>query len=138
MAVDNEFVETSLTFGRRQDIVASLIDAVHEASSDVETDPVLLETFRQAAAFARNIPSGTPLPDVMVHPDGEVAFEWYRAKDRVLTVSVGPSTVITYALLLVASTVYGREPFTGVFPGQIAYLLARLYPTPTRYIARYR
>jgi len=122
--------ETSITLGQRQvDAMVRLLDACHEASEDPETDPVQPVTFGHAEAFLGAIPPRIPLPDIMVHPDGEIAFEWHVARDRVLTVSVGSSACVAFASLHGASTVYGREPFTGFIPDQVAYLLGRLYPT---------
>lgn len=132
-----QYAETSITFGQRQvDLMVRLLEACHEASSDPETDPVLADTFELSEAFLRVIPPRVPLPDVMVHPDGEIAFEWHLARDRVLTVSAGPAGSVAFAALLGASTAYGRESFAGVIPDQVAHLLGRLFPTQTPRVLR--
>jgi hypothetical protein len=130
-------IETSITFGQRQvDLLMRLLDACNEASSDDETDPVSVSTYKRAEEFLNVIPPIVPLPDVMVHPDGEIAFEWHVGQSRVLTVSVGPIESIAFAALLGTSTVYGRESFTGFLPDQIAHLLGRLFPSQARHVSR--
>ena len=130
-------LETSITFGQKRiDLMLRLLDACHEASADVEAEPVLAQTYLHAEAFLGVIPPRVPMPDVLVHPDGEIAFEWHLAKDRVLTVSVGPTASVAFAALLGASTVYGRESFAGLIPDQVAHLLGRLFPSQTSGIPR--
>jgi hypothetical protein len=126
-----EPVDTSVTFGwRAADVIVRLIEACAEASEDEETEPVRPDTFNRAEEFAKCLPPRLPIPDVFVHPDGEIAFEWHLAKDRVLTVSVGPDQMVAFAALIGASSVYGRERFDGFIPDQVAHLLDRVVKSP--------
>jgi len=104
-----------------------LFEACAEANEDGDSEPVTEAVYLAAENFARALPTAYPLPDILIHPDGEVAFEWQRDKRRVLTVSVGGPGSVSFAGLCGESSVYGREPFSRVLPGQIAYLLARLF-----------
>src|SRR5882672_2211276 len=90
--------ETSITFGERSvDSVMRLLDACTEASRDESIDPVSPEGYQIAEAFLRALSPRIPLPDVLVHPDGEIAFEWHRGKRHVLTVSVASDGSLAFA-----------------------------------------
>jgi len=67
------------------------------------------------------------MPEVMAHPDGDIAFEWYVEPRRVLTIAVGPSEILHYAALFGKSSARGKEEFTGSMPVVLDGLLDRLY-----------
>jgi hypothetical protein len=50
----------------------------------------------------------TPTPDIAVDQDGEILFEWLRGPREVLTISVGPTGIISFASLV------GTARFNGV------------------------
>lgn len=122
--------ETSITFGeRRVESVVRLLEACTQATSDDATEPITFEEYRAAEAFLAALPPSAPLPEVTVHPDGEIAFEWHRNPRRVLTVSVASDGSLAFAALFGVNTTYGRELFSGSVPRTIAHCLDRLYPT---------
>lgn len=126
--IGNRRRETSITFGERSvDSVMRLLNACSETESE-GARPISAESYRVAEAFLCALPSRIPLPEVMVHPDGEVAFEWHVTKRRVLTVSVASDGSLAFAALFGVNTTYGRELFTGSIPEPVAYCLARLFP----------
>jgi hypothetical protein len=123
-----ETIETSITLGQRQiDLLTRLLDACNEADGDMETERVKVDTYWNAEAFVMALPPGVPLPDLMVHPDGEIAAEWYLARDRVLTISIGPQRSVAFAALIGANKIYGQESFGGLVPDEITHLLDRLF-----------
>lgn len=121
--------ETSITFGERSvESLMLLLEACGDAGNDQTTDPISLESYRVAESFLQALPPDVPLPEVMVHPDGEIAFEWHRGKRNVLTVSIGSDGSLAFAALFGVNTIYGRELFAGSIPEAIAHCLARLFP----------
>lgn len=89
--------------------------------------PVTRETFRQANLFLEYLPLGTPSPSAGAEPDGQITFEWYRTKRRVLSVSITPDGEIHYAALLGTARRYGTEPFFGMVPRPILELIHEVH-----------
>ena len=74
-------------------------------------------------AFLETLPTTTPVPDVVPEPDGEIAFEWDYGPWRILSVSVGPTGLLSYAALYGrTSKAHGTEKFIDRLPGAIAVL----------------
>ena len=121
---------TSITLDRRlEEGFLRLWEVCAEAGNDPETDSITPDGYRAAEALLAALPENVPLPDILVHPDGEIAFEWHRNKNHVVTVSASADGSLAYAGLFGANTTYGREVFSGSFPAPIASSLARLYQT---------
>lgn len=120
----------SITLNRRlEEGFLRLLEACAEAGNDPETDPTTGDGYRAAEAVLAALPENVPLPDILVHPDGEIVFEWHRDKNHVVTVSASADGSLAYAGLFGANTTYGREVFSGSLPAPIASSLARLYQT---------
>jgi hypothetical protein len=64
---------------------------------------------------------------VSAHPDGELAFEWYRDPRLVLTVSVNRAGYVSYAGLFGPNKVHGKEYFLDKLPEAITNNLRRLF-----------
>lgn len=90
-------------------------------------EPVSRATLAQALAFLDILPSTSPSPDLSAHPDGELAFEWYLGRGRVLSVSVNEAGRLSYAALFGHSTQHGTEFLLDGLPEAIALALRRLY-----------
>jgi hypothetical protein len=90
-------------------------------------EPVSKAILAQALAFLDILPSTSPSPDVSAHPDGEVAFEWYFGRGRVLSVSVNEAGRLSYAALFGYSSQHGTEFLLDSLPEAIALALRRLY-----------
>lgn len=97
----------------------------HSSLRDVA--PVVKGADRQARVFLSCIPAGLPRPDILVHPDGEIALEWYEGQRQVFTISIGSNDVLNYAGLFGESKVYGREVFLGKFPELFVRHIGRVY-----------
>lgn len=109
----------------------SLLDVFKEASrpnwDGYSAYPVSEATVAQARAFLDLLPSTLPKPEISSHPDGEIAFEWYFGRRRLLTVAVSESGRLSYAALFGHARLHGTEFFLDGIPETIALALRRLY-----------
>jgi hypothetical protein len=125
-------VSDSLALGRLRGEVKSKLDRTWvDASVDgwdgYGAKGVSSATYGNARAFLETLPTTTPMPDVVPEPDGEIAFEWDYGPWRILSVSVGPTGLLSYAALYGrTSKVHGTEQLIDKLPGAIAVCLDRL------------
>lgn len=106
--------------------VQNLIN-LFEESGRMEHETMLLATFVRARRLLDTIPSGFPVPEIGLDPDGEVAFDWIRHDRTMVSVSIGPEGDPSYAAGLLDGTAYGFIRWTNSFPGALTDLLRRLY-----------
>jgi hypothetical protein len=52
-----------------------------------------------AVAFIRALPDGVPLPEFAPEPDGSISLDWIQSRNRLFSMSVGPSNRLAYAWL---------------------------------------
>ena len=83
--------------------------------------------YHQAERFLRALPTTTPVPDVSVDPDGEVAISWNEGSDWVFSVSIGPTGKLSYAGLFGTGKAYGTEWFSNEIPVAVLDNLTRLF-----------
>ena len=108
--------------------VQDLIDLLEESGS-MEEDTMLSTTYVRARKLLDTIPTGFPVPEIGLDPDGEVAFDWIRADRTMVSVSIGPQSDPSYAAGLADGTAYGFVRWTDRFPVALTDLLRRLcYP----------
>ncbi len=125
-------ISESLALGKLREEVKSKLDrAWVDASVDgwdgYGAKAVSSATYGNALAFLETLPTTTPVPDVVPEPDGEIAFEWDYGPWRILSVSVGPTGLLSYAALYGrTSKAHGAEKFIDRLPGAIAVCLDRL------------
>lgn len=109
----------------------ALFEAAQEASQsnwDAQgAEAVSGSTVAQAVAFLDVLPTALPRPDISVHPDGEVAFEWSARPGWVVTVSVNEWGRLSYAALLGPARVHGVELLLDALPEGVVVVLRRLY-----------
>lgn len=89
-------------------------------------EPVAEETLRFARQVIDAIPDGSPVPDVSAEPDGQICLEWYRATNRLLSVSVSPERVFYFASLVEGDDAKGTCRFDGEIPDAILYWIRRV------------
>jgi hypothetical protein len=114
----------------RVDRLASLeevwLTARHKNWDGANAEPVSAATFRKSRAFLQALPLTFETPEISVHPDGEVEFEWYRSPERVLTLAIGPEGHVSFAAIVNGTSTSGRRLFAGVIPADIARLLGQV------------
>jgi hypothetical protein len=89
--------------------------------------PVSFETFCRAEQFIKLLPSSLAVPEISAHPDGEVAFEWRLPTGKVLSVSVGAGSIVTYAGLFGSTERHGVENFIDEIPSEIMAMFGKLF-----------
>ncbi|MCI0681794.1 MAG: hypothetical protein L0Y71_06795 [Gemmataceae bacterium] len=89
-------------------------------------DPVKPETVQHARRFLDALPPEYPIPSVGAEPDGHVTLEWYRATNRLLSVSVSPQAMLYWAALAGEEDPRGTCPFNGEVPETILYWIRRV------------
>ena len=94
--------------------------------------PIDTGAYLQAERFFSALPTTTPVPDVSVDPDGEVALSWNLDPDWVFSVSVGKTGRLSYAGLFGTSKAYGTEWFLDEIPEAVLDGLERLFSTRGR------
>lgn len=88
---------------------------------------MLTATLVRALRLLDTIPSGFPVPEIALDPDGEVAFDWMHGDRTMVSVSIGPDRDPSYAAGLVDGTVHGFMRWTDRFPVALTDMLRRLY-----------
>jgi len=83
-----------------------------------------------ADRFLRTLPSAVPLPEILLEPDGAIAFEWHKASNWVFSVSVENMNELSYAGLFGRSEICGKEFFRDEIPQAIIQSIARLVSSP--------
>ena len=91
--------------------------------------PASAETYTLACQFLRGLPLGLAAPSVGAEPDGQLTFEWYRSRRRLLSVSISPDGDLHYAALIGPNKAYGTEAFFGGVPRLILDLIHRVQST---------
>lgn len=92
-------------------------------------EPVKPRTLQNARRFIDALPSEYPPPSVGAEPDGHVTLEWYRATNRMLSVSVSPEAMLYWAVLLGDEDPRGSCGFAEEVPETIRYWIQRVCET---------
>ena len=91
-----------------------------------DADAVKPETLGHAHRFLEALPPEYPLPSVGSEPDGHITLEWYRATNRLLSVSVSPEAMLYWAALVGDEDPRGSCRFDGDVPETILYWIRRV------------
>jgi hypothetical protein len=91
-----------------------------------EGEPVRPETYEEARRFLDALPEPLLPTEVLPDPSGDLTFEWYENKDRVVLVSFDGTQRAIFALRFSEDEkASGQAPFRGEVPNMILYLLRR-------------
>ena len=118
-------------------VLPELIDISREDASSgwdgYAAEPIGIETFLHAISFAQSLLDTVPPPTVGAEPDAgrplrcsRQHHQWYRSKNRVLSVSISPDGDLHYAALIGPNQSYGTEKFLGDVPKTILDLIRRV------------
>jgi hypothetical protein len=94
------------------------------------------ETYHLAHRILASLPLGTPVPSVGAEPDGQITFEWYRAPQRTLSVSISPGGDLHYAALFGTERLCGTETFRSRIPAVLTELTMRIEQQDARSSSR--
>ncbi|OLC81553.1 MAG: hypothetical protein AUH72_09150 [Acidobacteria bacterium 13_1_40CM_4_65_8] len=117
-------------FRRQAEMTIALLEACAQAQENgwdgYNGEGVKTGAYISAEALLRVLPGNVPVPEVSVHPDGEIAFDWIADRQHVFSISVSDNGIVSYAGLFGGSKVTGREVFTGIFPAGLVTHIARV------------
>jgi hypothetical protein len=74
-------------------------------------DPVAMFFVRR---FVHALPYGISMPELAPEPDGSVSLDWSASRNRVFSLSIGPSNRLAFAWLDGADTGYATAQFDGI------------------------
>jgi len=121
VSVDGTYIESI------EALVAVFLGASRPNWDGYGASPVSDAALAQALAFLELLPSTLSKPDISAHPDGEIAFEWFVAPRRQLTVSINDAGRLSYAAIFGGARIHGTESLLDAIPDAIILALRRLY-----------
>lgn len=92
--------------------------------------PVDARAYANASRFLILLPTMTPVPEIAVDPDGEIAITWQAAGRQVFSVSVGAEGRLSYAGLFGSSKAHGTEWLRAEIPQAVLDGIARVFAGP--------
>lgn len=78
--------------------------------------PASFLSYADAKRFIEVMPYFLPDPEISIHPDGMVAFEWDFDEKRNLMIALGGNSDVFFSAMLGASSVRGYTYFGDSFP----------------------
>ncbi len=131
----NRFVgkieDYSIFFGWSKEIIQTINEVIMDCSSDnwdgYGAQAIDFASYEETLRFIHFLPKTIPVPEIAVEPDGEVALEWYRSKNRVFSVSIGGKGSLTYAGLFGSNKAHGTEYFGDELPKTILDNIQRVF-----------
>ena len=90
--------------------------------------PISRETLRQVYFLLEELPSNVPAPSLSAHPDGAIAMEWYRSKNRQIVLSVIDGE-IHYAARLGTNRHHGSFAIVDGWPSSLLSLISKIAKT---------
>ena len=83
-------------------------------------------SYHRAKEFLKLLPDTIPMPEFSVDPDGEVSFDWFYSKARLISISIGDDGSLTYIGFFGDARMKGVEHLDEKIPGSINELFARI------------
>jgi hypothetical protein len=104
-----EFEESPALFGVKAEAISHLICLVEEDKS-VITDRVSLAITER---FIRALPSGFPMPEFSIDPDGCIGLDWIESRFQGFSLHVGTNSRLAYAWIDGTDRGHAVERFDG-------------------------
>lgn len=99
-----------------RDVVAARAASETAEWADDGSEAIPPAAVENAISVLFGLPSTLPPPAITPEITGEIAFEWYRDRHRVVVVTVDGSRIRWAAMLGADSPISGSEPFTRTLP----------------------
>jgi len=117
---------TSITLGAAKR--ATTVEALEDAFADAQrygwdgygAAVADAGAFLYALQFLANLSTTTPMPDIAVDADGDIAVEWDFGPRRVFSVRIGRDGTLNYAGLVGHSSFHGTELLLEGIPSTIS------------------
>lgn len=81
--------------------------------------PITPEVVDSVYNFIQALPKGIAMPDIAPEPDGSISLDWIQTGPRIVSVSIGPFRIISYAWLNESGSGYGTFYFSSSVPKQV-------------------
>lgn len=102
-SVVNSMERSQALFGDKASAISQIWTLANECAEDGWDGYDALPSNRlavyHAVAFIRALPVGVPLPEFAPEPDGSISLDWIQSRNRLFSLSVGPSNRLAYAWL---------------------------------------
>ena len=85
-----------------------------------------LHSYHRAKEFLNMLPDSIPAPEFSVDPDGEISFDWFYSKFRLISISIGDDGSLTYIGFLGNVLMKGVEYLDEKIPESINELFTRI------------
>ncbi len=105
---------------------SALNDAREDGWSACGGQTVSASTFTHTIRFLEHLPVGTPLPEIAIDPDGDVAIDWSPERDRVVSIRISGDGTVYYAGLDREARFHGREPLREGIPSPVWQAIERV------------
>ena len=113
----HNYEQSRALFGKKEDAISQLDELVVEcAETGWDGDGALPLNDKAAAIaeqFIRAIPNNLPMPEFAPEPDGCISLDWIQSRQRLLSLSVGPTERLAYAWLNGTDKGHGVVRFDG-------------------------
>jgi len=92
-----------------------------------DATPVSSEAVARALLLIELLPEWIQLPELAPSPEGEISFEWYSERDRILSVTPQKGLLIYAAVLGPDHTQYGKAPVRDSWPDEVLAVLSQFF-----------
>ncbi len=134
LAISSPFTPSIARAERKFAAIQALKSALLEAQTDGREahgwKPVDAGAFTYAVRLLGYLPDPTPLPEIAVDSDGDVALEWDEGPRRVFSVRVTRDGTLYYAGLDGQSVFHGSEPLREGVPSTVSAGINRIVSEP--------
>ena len=128
-ASDNQL--TYLKLKRESTLLKALIEVVETALEEdwdgYRAETALPQAILSSARFIELLPFDVPLPEVSVEPDGEIAFDWQSAVDRMFSISLGENQKMSYSGVFGDEDIHGSAFFLELLPRNVLRAIRKVY-----------
>lgn len=120
-----------ISLGWKLDLYDQVIEIAADCSEPdwdgYDARPLSPEAKERALQIIRLLPDSVQIPELAPSPEGEISFEWYVGRDRLLSVTPQNELLIYAAIVGPDHTQYGRVPVRETWPEEILTILSRYF-----------
>lgn len=81
----------------------------------------------KAWRFLQALPPSIPEPEVSADPDGDIALDWIKSRDRMFSVSIRANGDIHFAGVFGRAKVHGADTFDDEVPAVVLQAIDRVF-----------
>ncbi len=112
-------------------VIGSLKDVIleifHECSAEgwdnYGAEPISAEVVHEAFKFIDLLPLDVTMPDAIPEPSGYIGLQWQKSKGHILSLTITPEGVVSYAFIFGKNEGCGHLQFFDELPKMITNML---------------